>query len=66
MRVLVAPCLAIRADILAVRMICANFLAGVNLETGNQDALLSALTRLVLGIPMAQRERLFESVQGVP
>ena len=49
-----------------LEMICADFLAGANLETGNQDALLSALTRLVLGIPMAQREQLFESVQGVP
>jgi len=28
---------------------CAEFLAGASLETGNQDALLSALARLVLG-----------------
>ena len=49
-----------------LEMICADFLAGVSLETGNQDALLSALTRLVLGLPLPQREQLFESVQVVP
>ncbi len=49
-----------------LEMICADFLAGASLETGNQDALLSALTRLVGGLPIPQRERLFESVQAVP
>jgi hypothetical protein len=49
-----------------LEMICADFLAGVSLETGNHDALLSALTRLVLGLPLPQREQLFESVQVVP
>jgi len=34
-----------------LEMICADFLAGVNLEAGNQNALLPALTRLVLGLP---------------
>jgi hypothetical protein len=29
-----------------LEMICANFLAGVSLETGNQGALLAALTRI--------------------
>jgi hypothetical protein len=48
-----------------LEMICADFLAGASLETGNQDALLSALTRLVLGLPLSQRERLLESVQVV-
>jgi hypothetical protein len=52
-------------DPLLYEMICADFLAGVSLETGNQDALLSALTRLVLGLPMPQREQLLESVQVV-
>jgi hypothetical protein len=46
-----------------LEMICADFLAGVSLETGNQDALLLALTRLVLGLPLPQRKQLFESVQ---
>src|SRR5580700_550794 len=49
-----------------LEMICADFLAGVSLETGNLDALLSSLTRLVLALPMPQRERLLESVQVVP
>jgi len=49
-----------------LEMICADFLAGASLETGNQDALLSALTRLVLGLPMPQREQLLETVQVVP
>ena len=49
-----------------LEMICADFLAGVSLETGNQDALLSALTRLVLGLPKPQREQLLESVQVAP
>ena len=48
-----------------LEMICADFLAGASLETGNQDALLSALTRLILSLPMPQREQLLESVQAV-
>jgi hypothetical protein len=46
-----------------LEMICADFLAGVNLETGNQDALLPALTRLVIGLPKSQRHQLLENVQ---
>jgi hypothetical protein len=49
-----------------LEMICADFLAGVSLETGNLDALLSSLTRLVLALPMPQREQLLESVQVIP
>jgi hypothetical protein len=49
-----------------LEMICADFLAGVSLETGNQDALLSALTRLILRLPTPQREQLLESVQAAP
>ena len=48
-----------------LEMICADFLPGASLETGNQNALMSALTRLVLGLPMSQREQLLESVQVV-
>jgi hypothetical protein len=48
-----------------LEMICADFLAGASLEAGNQDTLLSALTRLVVGLSMPQREQLFESVQAV-
>jgi hypothetical protein len=47
-------------------MICADFLAGVSLETGDQDALLSALTRLLLNLPTPQREQLLASVQVNP
>jgi hypothetical protein len=46
-----------------LEMICADFLARVSLGAGNQDALLSTLTRLVLGLPMLQREQLLESLQ---
>ena len=49
-----------------LEMICADFLAGVSLETGNEDALLSALTRLVLGLPKPQRDQLIECVQVAP
>ncbi len=49
-----------------LEMICADFLAGVSLEAGNQDALLSALTRLLLSLPMTQREQLLASVQVNP
>ena len=49
-----------------LEMICADFLAGVSLETGNQDALLSALTRLVIGLPKPQRNQLIECVQVTP
>ena len=46
-----------------LEMICADFLAGVNLETGNQDALLPSLTRLVLGLPKPQIKQLVENIQ---
>jgi hypothetical protein len=46
-----------------LEMICADFLAGVSLEAGNQDALLPSLTRLVIGLPKTQRKQLLENVQ---
>jgi hypothetical protein len=46
-----------------LEMICANFLAGVSLEAGNQDALLPCLIRLVIGLPKPQRKQLIEEVQ---
>jgi len=48
-----------------LEMICADFLAGASLETDKQGALLSALTRLVLGLLQPQREQLLESAQLV-
>ena len=44
-------------------MICADFLAGVSLEAGKQEALLPCLTRLVIGLPKPQIRQLIESVQ---
>ncbi len=46
-----------------LEMISADFLAGVGLEAGNQDALLHSLTRLVLGLPESQIRELLEAVQ---
>lgn len=47
-----------------LEMICADFLAGVSLETGNQDALLHSLTRLVRGLPRPHVRQLVEDVQA--
>jgi hypothetical protein len=49
-----------------LEMICADFLAGVSLEGGNQDALLSSLTRLVIGLPKPHRKQLVEAVEATP
>jgi hypothetical protein len=49
-----------------LELICADFLAGVSLETGNQGALLTSLTRIVLGLPKPQRTELLEAVQVAP
>ena len=46
-----------------LEMICADFLAGVNLEASNQGALLPALSRLVLALPTPQRIELLETVR---
>jgi len=46
-----------------LEMICADFLAGVSLEVGNQDALLSCLTRMVIGLPKQDRNQLLQEVQ---
>jgi hypothetical protein len=46
-----------------LEMICADFLAGVSLEGGSQDALLPCLTRLVIALPKPKIKQLLESVQ---
>jgi hypothetical protein len=46
-----------------LEMICADFLAGVSLETGTQDALLPSLTRMVIGLPEPERLQLIEDVR---
>ncbi len=43
-----------------LEMICADFLAGANLENGNPNALLLSLSRLVDYLPQAQREQFLE------
>ncbi len=43
-----------------LEMICANFLAGANLENGNRHALLVSLCRLVGYLPRSERAQLFE------
>ena len=46
-----------------LEMICADFLAGANLEAGNKHGLLPCLTRLVINLPEPQRRQLLEEVQ---
>ena len=41
-----------------LEMICADFLAGVSLETNNEDSLLEALMRLISSLPFSQRQQL--------
>jgi len=47
-----------------LEMICADFLAGVSMETSNQAGLLPCLTRLVIALPKPQRKQLLEEVQA--
>jgi hypothetical protein len=47
-----------------LEMICADFLAGVSLETGNQNALFPCLIRLVISLPKAHRKQLIEEVEA--
>jgi hypothetical protein len=44
-----------------LEMMCADFLAGVSSETGDRNALLLALTRLVLGLPLHDKKQLIET-----
>jgi hypothetical protein len=46
-----------------LEMICADFLAGANLERGNADLLLLALDRLFALLPGPQREQFLSSLQ---
>src|ERR1700730_15615640 len=47
----------------SLEMICADFLAGVCLEAGDRVALLSSLTRQIIGLPKPERIQLLEDVQ---
>jgi len=46
-----------------LEMICADFLAGVNLENGDTNALLLSVARLLKMIPSPQRELFIENLQ---
>src|ERR1700752_3283746 len=46
-----------------LEMICADFLAGANLDAGDRETLLPCLTRLAIGLPKAHRQQLLENVQ---
>lgn len=46
-----------------MEMICADFLAGANLETGNPDVLLLALDRLYTMLPSPQKEEFTNRIQ---
>jgi hypothetical protein len=48
-----------------LEMICADFLAGANLEEGNSNALLLSLCRLTTLLPQSQRRELMERLQEV-
>ena len=47
-----------------LEMICADFLAGANLENGNPDALFLSLMRLVNYLPNAQKEQFLTQVEN--
>jgi hypothetical protein len=46
-----------------LEMICADFLAGANLEEGNSKALLLSLCRLTTLLPHSQRRELLERIR---
>jgi hypothetical protein len=46
-----------------VEMICADFLAGANLENGNPDALLMSLGRLFEFLPRPRQQEFLENVR---
>ena len=44
-------------------MICADFLAGANLETENPDSLITSLSRLVEFLPKLKRQEFVDQIQ---
>jgi hypothetical protein len=46
-----------------LEMICADFLAGANLESGNSDALLLSLCRLFAFLPRPQKQDFLEQLR---
>ena len=49
-----------------LEMICADFLAGANLQEGNPDGLVLAVRRLVEMLPTGQREQVLQSASATP
>ena len=49
-----------------LEMICADFLAGTNLEEGNPDTLVLAVRRLVEMLPAGQREQVLQGAGATP
>jgi hypothetical protein len=49
-----------------LEMICADFLAGANLQDGNPEALLLAMRRLLAMLLPEQRQQFLEQVEATP
>ena len=49
-----------------LEMICADFLAGANLDAGNPDALVSSLCRVYKLLPRARQNQLLHEITGTP
>ena len=47
-----------------MEMICADFLAGANLEAGTENTLYLALTRLIGALPVTQRLQSLDIVRN--
>ena len=47
-----------------LEMICADFLAGANLESGNSDGLLFSLSRLYEFLPRSQKQKFLGQIEG--
>jgi hypothetical protein len=47
-----------------LEMICADFLAGANLENGDSDLLLLSMTRLYHLLPTAERQKFVEQIEA--
>jgi hypothetical protein len=46
-----------------LEMICADFLAGANLETGNSDVLMTSLDRLFDSLPQPKRQEFLDKAR---
>jgi hypothetical protein len=48
-----------------LEMICADFLAGANLDTGNSEALMTSLDRLFNSLPQVKRQEYLDKVRTI-